>query len=147
VTLQNNGNEQEQSKDAVLAEAVEDTGSNGAPTKRRGRAARRRRRLETQATLPPEKASDLSESSAKKDAPTPGRRQKERLNIVQRATRPITDYFKETVSELRKVSWPTRDEAVQLSSVVLGFTAFAAVSLGLYSFLLDRGLELLLNFF
>jgi preprotein translocase subunit SecE len=148
VTVQNNGNEQEQTQEEMaLAEQVaEEAEANGDSVKRRGRAARRRRREESQAVLVPARSDDDEDDvSSKKAAPTPGRRQKERANIVQRATRPVTNYFQETVSELRKVSWPTREESMRLSGVVLGVTAISAISLGLYSFLLDRGLEILLS--
>ena len=32
---------------------------------------------------------------------------------------PITRYFRETSAELRKVSWPTREEAIRLTILVL----------------------------
>jgi preprotein translocase subunit SecE len=44
-------------------------------------------------------------------------------NAIQRFTR-------ETVGELRKVSWPTRQEAWQLTVIVLVVLAFMAVFLG-----------------
>jgi preprotein translocase subunit SecE len=45
-------------------------------------------------------------------------------NSVQRFTR-------ETVGELRKVSWPTRQEAWQLTVIVLVVLAFMSVFLGI----------------
>jgi preprotein translocase subunit SecE len=45
-------------------------------------------------------------------------------NAIQRFTR-------ETVGELRKVSWPTRQEAWQLTIVVLVVLAFMSVFLGI----------------
>jgi len=45
-------------------------------------------------------------------------------NAIQRFTR-------ETVGELRKVSWPTRQEAWQLTLVVLVVLAFMSVFLGI----------------
>ena len=44
-------------------------------------------------------------------------------NAVQRFTR-------ETVGELRKVSWPTRQEAWQLTQIVLVVLVFMAIFLG-----------------
>jgi len=32
---------------------------------------------------------------------------------------PITSYFRETAGELRKVTWPTRREATQLTGLVI----------------------------
>ena len=40
-------------------------------------------------------------------------------NRFQRIGRGIRQYFKETIGELRKVSWPTRNEAWDLTKVVL----------------------------
>jgi preprotein translocase subunit SecE len=54
--------------------------------------------------------------AAKKDS--------KKQNAIQRFTR-------ETVGELRKVSWPTRQEAWQLTLVVLVVLAFMSVFLGI----------------
>ncbi len=43
---------------------------------------------------------------------------------------PIFRYFKETRAELRKVSWPTRQEALRLTLVVLAVTFSMAIILG-----------------
>ena len=48
----------------------------------------------------------------------------------------IQRYFSETVGELRKVSWPTRQEAVQLTIIVLIVMVFMGAFLGLVD--LDR---------
>jgi preprotein translocase subunit SecE len=45
-------------------------------------------------------------------------------NAIQRFTR-------ETVGELRKVSWPTRREAWQLTKIVLVVLAFMSIFLGI----------------
>lgn len=42
---------------------------------------------------------------------------------------PIGRYFRETRGELRKVTWPTREEAWRLTAIVLGVTAAFAVFL------------------
>ncbi|GAB4534957.1 MAG: hypothetical protein Fur0018_25080 [Anaerolineales bacterium] len=54
---------------------------------------------------------------------------KKEPNVVQRL-------FRETVGELRKVSWPTRRETLNLSWVVLGVLISMAAIMGL----LDSGL-------
>ena len=43
----------------------------------------------------------------------------------------IVRYFRETWFELKKVSWPTRSEAINLTLIVVAVTAFLAVVLGL----------------
>jgi preprotein translocase subunit SecE len=47
----------------------------------------------------------------------------------------ITRYFKETMAELKKVSWPTRQEALNLTLIVIGFTIFMAILLGLIDYI------------
>lgn len=43
---------------------------------------------------------------------------------------PVVRYFRETRGELRKVTWPTREEAWRLTLIVLGVTAAMAIFLG-----------------
>jgi preprotein translocase subunit SecE len=47
----------------------------------------------------------------------------------------IVVYFRETRAELRKVHWPTRDEALNLTKVVLAVTVGMAAFLGILDFL------------
>ncbi|MFQ5614143.1 MAG: preprotein translocase subunit SecE [Anaerolineae bacterium] len=56
---------------------------------------------------------------AKAKASTPARQD----NLVVR-------YFKESIAEMRKVTWPTRREAWHLTLIVLGATITMAVFLG-----------------
>jgi preprotein translocase subunit SecE len=50
----------------------------------------------------------------------------------------IVRYLKETRAELRKVNWPTRQEAIRLSLIVLGVTVVMAILLGVMDFLFQR---------
>ena len=43
----------------------------------------------------------------------------------------IRNYWRETVGELRKVNWPSRQEAINLTIVVLSVIFFMTVLLGL----------------
>jgi preprotein translocase SecE subunit len=56
----------------------------------------------------------------------------------------ITSYINESLEELRHVRWPTRQQAVRLSAVVIVFTAIAAAAFGLLDFALAQILEVLL---
>jgi len=47
-------------------------------------------------------------------------------------------FFQESRAELRKVTWPTRQEALNLTVAVLGMTIFLAIFLGLTDGLLDQ---------
>jgi preprotein translocase subunit SecE len=57
----------------------------------------------------------------------------------------IQVYFKETVGELRKVSWPTRQEAWNLTKVVLLVVAAMGLFLGLLDFIFSRVFALILG--
>ena len=54
---------------------------------------------------------------------------------------PIQAFFRETIGELRKVSWPTWPEAWQLTKIVLLVMVFMGVLLGIT----DVGARELLN--
>ena len=47
----------------------------------------------------------------------------------------IVRYFKETRAELRKVNWPTRRQALNLTLIVMGVTVFMSVLLGVIDWL------------
>lgn len=55
----------------------------------------------------------------------------------------LTQYITDAVAELRHVRWPTRQQAVRLSVIVLGFTAVCAIFFGA----IDYGFSQLLHFF
>jgi preprotein translocase subunit SecE len=42
----------------------------------------------------------------------------------------LVRYLKETRAELRKVTWPTRQQAINLTIIVLGVTIVMAIFLG-----------------
>lgn len=42
----------------------------------------------------------------------------------------VIRYFRETRAELRKVTWPTREQAIRLTLIVLAVTMFMAILLG-----------------
>jgi preprotein translocase subunit SecE len=50
--------------------------------------------------------------------------------LVRKEPNAISRFFRETVGELRKVNWPTRQEATNLTSIVLLVIAFMAFVLG-----------------
>ena len=57
----------------------------------------------------------------------------------------IVQFFKESVSELKKVSWPSRDEVVSSTKVVVVSVVIFAVILGLVDFLLVTGIDRLFS--
>ncbi|MFA6391151.1 MAG: preprotein translocase subunit SecE [Patescibacteria group bacterium] len=63
---------------------------------------------------------------------------------------PITNnkifrYFKESKDELRKVTWPSRKEAIKHTLIVIGVSVSVALFLGLADFLMNMGLEQLIK--
>jgi preprotein translocase subunit SecE len=55
-------------------------------------------------------------------------------------------YLRETRGELRKVTWPTREEAQRLTLIVLGVTILMAIFLGSLDFLFSTGVKSLVEF-
>jgi preprotein translocase subunit SecE len=51
---------------------------------------------------------------------------------------PVREYLRETMGELRKVHWPTRTEARNLTLVVLAVTFIMAAFLGAFDFMFER---------
>ena len=51
-------------------------------------------------------------------------------NFVMRVVEPVIRYLKETRAELRKVTWPTRKEAWNLTLVVVAITVAMSIILG-----------------
>lgn len=50
----------------------------------------------------------------------------------------IQTYFRETVGELKKVNWPTRQEAWNLTLVVLAVLVSMSLLLGVFDFLFTQ---------
>ncbi len=55
----------------------------------------------------------------------------------------IVQFFKDSVGELKKVVWPSRDSVIASTKVVLVSTIAVALFLGVVDFLLVRGIDLL----
>ena len=62
-------------------------------------------------------------------------------NIGQR----IKNWWRQTLGELRKVSWPSREEAISLTRIVLIVTVIMAALLGVLDFVFARLVGLLVG--
>src|SRR5574341_569341 len=75
--------------------------------------------------------------TAPKGRATPGRRQlvekADEGNIVTRPVGRVTGYLRDVRSEMDKVTWPTRQETLRLTQIVLGTTIASAFVLGVIS--------------
>ena len=53
----------------------------------------------------------------------------------------IKNFFAESRQELRHVNWPTRQEAIRLTSIVIGIALGLAVFLGFFDFLFTNAIK------
>ncbi len=71
------------------------------------------------------------------------RAKKEEKKVGRKQPNVVVRYFNETIGELRKVSWPTRKDAISLTVIVLIVTFSMSIFLGLLDFLYTRFFALL----
>lgn len=57
---------------------------------------------------------------------------------------PFLRYFREAFKEIRKVSWPSRDQLVKSTLTVIVFSVVFAAFLGLVDYLLNQALQLVI---
>jgi len=55
----------------------------------------------------------------------------------------VIQFFRESYAELKKVIWPSREEVVSSTKVVLISVAIIAVALWLFDFLIYHGIDLI----
>ncbi len=53
----------------------------------------------------------------------------------------IKTYFVESYAELKKVNWPTRQETIRLTLIVIGFSLGVAIFLGILDILFSNALS------
>jgi preprotein translocase subunit SecE len=54
-------------------------------------------------------------------------------------------YIRETRGEVRKITWPTREEAWRLTAVVLGVTLASAIFFWFWDSIFSNGINLLIQ--
>jgi len=69
---------------------------------------------------------------------------RQEMNFFQRFWFKIQRYFQETISELRKVSWPTRKEAIRLTEIVIIVIFVMSIFLGGLDYLYSKIFGLIL---
>lgn len=65
--------------------------------------------------------------------------------MAENKINPIVNYYRETVGELRKVNWPTRDEAINLTTIVVIVLIGMAVFLGTIDLIGEKLLQFALG--
>ncbi len=66
---------------------------------------------------------------------------------TKKSGNPVTRYLREMIAELRKVSWPSRQEATQLTLIVLVVVTVMSIFLGTLDLIFARFMGFLLNLF
>ncbi len=57
----------------------------------------------------------------------------------------VTKYFRDSIEELRHVRWPTRQQAIRLSIIVIGFTIICSAFFGFVDFAMSGLVKLILS--
>jgi preprotein translocase subunit SecE len=71
--------------------------------------------------------------------------QQSRPNAFKRLIDRFTEYLKDTRGELRKTSWPTREQATNLTLIVLAVTVVMAAFLGALDFVFAQLIRLIVS--
>ena len=69
----------------------------------------------------------------------------DKVEAVKAKRNPLINYFQASFEELRKVTWPTRNQAIRLTFLVLGFSISIAVLLGILDFVFGTSYRALLD--
>jgi len=59
----------------------------------------------------------------------------------------LTTYIRESIAELKKVTWPTKKETTNYTLLVIGISLGVAVFFGILDFVLNIGVEQIINLF
>lgn len=57
----------------------------------------------------------------------------------------VTRYIRETRGEIRKVTWPTRQESWRLTAIVLGVTVATAIFLWFFDTIFSTGIQFVIQ--
>jgi preprotein translocase subunit SecE len=57
----------------------------------------------------------------------------------------LVKYVRATFAELRQVSWPTRQEAITYTILVIAISAIVALYVGAFDYLFSQGVNQLIN--
>jgi len=60
---------------------------------------------------------------------------------MTKQTAPSPNFFREVIAELKKVSWPTRQEATRLTMIIIAATLISGMAIGLLGYLLAQTLS------
>ena len=70
---------------------------------------------------------------------------REAVEARPKITDRVAEYLRDTRGELRKVSWPTRKQATNLTAIVLAVTVAMAIFLGALDFIFASLISLIVS--
>jgi len=59
----------------------------------------------------------------------------------------LTNYFRDTFAEMKHVKWPTQNQALIYTLLVIAICAVTAVFLGLFDYAFSNGIDFIVNQF
>lgn len=92
-----------------------------------------------------EKVEDTKKSSSSRRRASEKRKVDADQPKSAKSSNPVIRYFQDTRDELRKVKWPTQDEAIRLSLIVLSTMTVSVIALGGFDFAIQNLLRPLLT--
>lgn len=57
----------------------------------------------------------------------------------------LSNYIKESVAEMKKVTWPTKKETYNYTLLVIGISLGVAIFLGILDYIFQQGFQILIN--
>jgi len=57
----------------------------------------------------------------------------------------LTNYIKESIAEMKKVTWPSKKETRNYTILVIGISIGVALFLGLLDYIFTTGFQLIIN--
>ena len=57
----------------------------------------------------------------------------------------FTKYIRQTMSELRQVSWPSQRQTIMYTILVIAISAVVALFVGAFDYLFSQGINFLIN--
>ena len=64
-----------------------------------------------------------------------------RFKILKFCMNKLINYFKDSISEMKKVAWPTKKQTTTYTLIVIGMSIGTAIILGLLDYIFNLGLE------
>jgi preprotein translocase SecE subunit len=59
----------------------------------------------------------------------------------------LSNYFKDTIAEMKQVSWPSQRQTFLYTFLVIGIAVFVSIFLGAFDFIFGQGVDFLVNKF